>query len=734
MPAVDSPQIGKLAVERGLISFDHLAEAIREHERRLASGAQVSLGDLLVEMELLTRRQLESLQSAGPGAQTRKQPIQGYELQKRLGEGGMGATYLARQLSMDRLVALKVLRRNLARNSDFLSRFSREARLAGRLDHPNIVQALDVGESGGFHYLVMEYVEGRSVYELMPKQGAMAEGQALRLCLQVARALEYAHRHGVVHRDVKPDNILVTGQGVAKLCDFGLARDTHAETRLTQTGMMMGTPHYASPEQARGQKDVDIRSDIYSLGATLYHMVTGQPPFSGSSAAVVMTKHLTEQMPWPADVNPTVSDNCCRLIARMMAKDPADRYATPAELISDLQLVVGGMRPAGADLAAERSAIALSGTLSVPRTPDPARATVQIRSPVPQAEPGEFPEVDGMQWVEASAEVGGAGAEAPLEAGDSGDAAAAAAHSGEAAPAQPFAFRRRPGAHGARAGEAAGGRSAASSALVLGISVAGLVVVAGIVLLAMYVAESRSSGIPAAPGSAPVVSAGGADADANRKLREAVQGLFKGKLRAFNPASRSVELTYDFESPGQIADWQPGPNCRWVVENGRLACKSAAFADFVVWKGELDPQALEVAYSAKGKRDLNCAVCCRAGDPDPASSGWWAAFGALGEVTKAQIGLGGRAVGKAIAWDETITHRLALVKEGGALELRLGGTELLRREFDRSNEGRSVVLWTRNSPTEYDDVVIRGRLDRAWLEAALKAPEAAAPAEQPPGK
>jgi serine/threonine-protein kinase len=370
VPEGSSQQIGRLAVDRGLITATQLREALEEFNVRKAAGGEVPLGEVLVELEFLTRRQLESLlDQQGGETRSRAQPIPGYELIKKLGEGGMAATYLARQATMDRLVAIKIMRKNLARDASFISRFEREARLAGSLNHVNIVGVHDVGEGGGFHYLAMEYVEGRSAGELVPEGGAMGEELALHVALQVARALDYASGHGIVHRDIKPDNILVTVDRIAKVCDFGLARHTGQETRLTQTGMAMGTPHYISPEQARGEKDVDVRSDIYSLGASLYHFVTGEPPFSGSSAMVVVTKHITEQLPWPQDVNPDVSENVCRVIMKMMAKDREDRYATPAELIGDLELVIDGKPPEAASLAADRSSVGMRGALGVKRPP-----------------------------------------------------------------------------------------------------------------------------------------------------------------------------------------------------------------------------------------------------------------------------------------------------------------------------------------------------------------------------
>jgi len=401
MPETPSAkQIGKLALGRGLITVEQLTEAVREHERRRAAGGQVPLGEVLIELDLISRRQLESLLTDQGRPAKKKQPIEGFELLRKLGEGGMGATYLARQKSMDRMVALKVLRRNLSRNQDFVERFVREARLAGRLNHVNIVQSQDVGESSGFHFLVMEYVEGRSAYNMIPRKGGMDEELALHVCMQVARALDFAHKNDIVHRDIKPDNILVTEKGIAKLCDFGLARDTAKETRLTQTGMMMGTPHYVSPEQARGEKDVDIRTDIYSLGATLYHMVTGETPFTGSSAAVVMTKHLTEQMPWPRDVNPDLSEGCCQLIAKMMAKDPANRHADPAELLRDMEMVIDGKRPKSGVLDPALSSIASSGAIT--DAPNATDQTIQLKPERLEGEKpdtGEFALIDGAQWV-----------------------------------------------------------------------------------------------------------------------------------------------------------------------------------------------------------------------------------------------------------------------------------------------------------------------------------------------
>jgi serine/threonine-protein kinase len=362
-------KVARLAVERGLITATQLRLALEEQERRAGAGVEVDIGDLLVERGLLTRGQLDELAEATGGGRRR---LGGYELLSTLGRGGMGSVLLARQVSMDRLVALKVLRPMLAADRDFVTRFLREARLAGKLDHPNLVRAIDVGEAGGRYYMAMEYVEGRTVQEMMDEAGSLPERQALEIALQMARALDCAHRHGIIHRDIKPANILIDKRGVAKLADLGLAKQVGGETRLTQTGVTMGSPDYISPEQAGAGGDVDIRGDIYSLGVSLFHMVTGRPPFDGPSAIAIMTKHVTDRVPWPQDVRPEVSEGCARLIARMTAREPEDRYQTPAELISDVQLVLAGELPGAAPRAVTDPTMVLGP--GAPGTPPVAAA------------------------------------------------------------------------------------------------------------------------------------------------------------------------------------------------------------------------------------------------------------------------------------------------------------------------------------------------------------------------
>ena len=271
-----------------------------------------------------------------------KRILAGYELLTRLGRGSMGAVFLARQVSLDRKVAIKVLSPRLSKNEDYVRRFLREAQAAARLNHTNIISAIDVGDTGKYKYFVMEYAEGPTVADLLDRGGAIDEKRAFGIVLQVAQALGHAHQSGFVHRDVKPANIILTPSGTAKLCDLGLAKEIEEGSGDTQEGQTLGTPDYISPEQARGDMDIDIRTDIYSLGVTLFHMVTGEVPFKGPNPAVVMTKHLTEGVPDARAVNPAVSPQAAQVIRRMMAKNRIERHQSPETLIIDLKAVRSG--------------------------------------------------------------------------------------------------------------------------------------------------------------------------------------------------------------------------------------------------------------------------------------------------------------------------------------------------------------------------------------------------------
>ena len=270
--------------------------------------------------------------------------IPGYVLEEWLGEGTMGAVYRAKQISLDRTVAVKVLTPHLAKNERYLMRFQREARAVAKLNHPNVVSGIDVGEANGCRYFVMEYVEGPTLLQLLEKHGRLDPMTSTRIVRQIARALDHAHKAGLVHRDVKPANIIVTSKShVAKLCDLGLAKEVAEGGADTgEAGRAMGTPFYISPEQARGEPGIDIRSDIYSLGATYYHIVTGRPPFTGTTPAVIMAKHLTEAVEPVRRLLPDVPMGVAAVIEKALAKSRADRYQEPSEMIEELGDIIEG--------------------------------------------------------------------------------------------------------------------------------------------------------------------------------------------------------------------------------------------------------------------------------------------------------------------------------------------------------------------------------------------------------
>jgi formylglycine-generating enzyme required for sulfatase activity/predicted Ser/Thr protein kinase len=264
-----------------------------------------------------------------------------YQVQREIGRGGMGVVYLAHEQSLGRVVAVKVLASRLADDAAYVKRFGREARAVARLDHPNIVHALSVGEQDGLYYIAMQYVKGRSLAQFIREKSPLEWRGALDITRQAAEALAEAHKHGIIHRDIKPDNIMVDETGRVKVMDFGLARATAASTKLTADGTQLGTPMYMSPEQINGNP-VDGRTDIYSLGVTLYEMLTGRPPFQADTPMALMYQITHKPLPDVSKQNAAVPDNVVELVAGMTAQDPGRRYPSAQALRSRLIDVLSG--------------------------------------------------------------------------------------------------------------------------------------------------------------------------------------------------------------------------------------------------------------------------------------------------------------------------------------------------------------------------------------------------------
>ena len=308
-------------------------------------GVQRALPVIAHEMDFLPRPTVEQLlrhvlRRLGHAK------IGNYTVIRQIGRGGMGVVYMAEQLSLKRTVALKLLiRRDMSQK--FVDRFKREGRACALIRHQHLVAAFDVGSADGWHYFSMEYVDGPTVTRAVRENGAFSELEGIRIARQVADALALAHDNGVIHRDIKPGNIMLTKTGLPKLCDLGLARIRNVdETELYEPGTTLGSRRYMSPEQARGVEGIDARSDIYSLGLTLFYMLTGVPPFSDVPKEEVMMEHIRGLLEWPSDVNPNISDELSTMIWRMAAKEPDRRPQGAHQLVEELKQLEEKLRSA----------------------------------------------------------------------------------------------------------------------------------------------------------------------------------------------------------------------------------------------------------------------------------------------------------------------------------------------------------------------------------------------------
>jgi eukaryotic-like serine/threonine-protein kinase len=346
---LDESALEKSILRRGLATAAEI-DACKSHLKQMSNNGPErpkSLLEVMVEAKVLTRSQSMRLQQE-QGDTNRKFQIPGYQIIQRLGKGSMGMVYKARQVSVDRIVAIKILLDPLAQNREFIKRFEREAMIAAKLSHNNVVNAIDAGVVDGHYYFVMEFVEGPTIKEFLDKHKIFEEKEATRITLAIAEALKHANERGLIHRDIKPENVILTKDGTVKLADLGLARLTDDEKwGLAEAGMAIGTPYYISPEQVRGQTNIDIRADIYSLGATLYHMVTGKVPYGGETPNEVMRKHVDPRVTIvpPDHLNTSLSGGLGMVVETMLAKNREHRYSTPDDLILDLKCLQRGESP-----------------------------------------------------------------------------------------------------------------------------------------------------------------------------------------------------------------------------------------------------------------------------------------------------------------------------------------------------------------------------------------------------
>ncbi len=319
----------------------------------------------------------EQPQKSTASGQNRVQQLGDFELKKKLGKGGMGEVFLARQISLDRMVALKTLSKELAKKADFVARFEREAKSMAKIDHPNVVKIYAVDSFKGIHFAAIEYIDGQSVQKWLDHLTQFSIADAVHITIVCLEALKHAHAENMVHRDIKPDNILITKKGIVKVADFGLAKAMDEDVSMTQSGTGLGTPLYMAPEQARNAKHVDHRVDLYALGATLYHMLTGKLPFTGTTALELIMAKEKGTYPTARSVRAEIPERLDLVIDKLMAKDPNHRYKSCDDAMRDLAALslhgetlsfIEGAEPVGPGRGGPSTLATVGGTQQVRRT------------------------------------------------------------------------------------------------------------------------------------------------------------------------------------------------------------------------------------------------------------------------------------------------------------------------------------------------------------------------------
>jgi len=382
-------EFARQALAERRLSAAQLNEIIGAHIGLRERGIQRALPVIAHELGFLARQVVEQLirhvlRRTGP------LPLGPFRLKRQLGRGGMGVVYLAEQVSLKRNVALKLLiRRDMSRK--FIDRFKREGRACALVRHQHLVAAFDVGSADGWHYFSMEYVDGPTLTRLVKEGGPLSELEGVRMTRQAAEALAAAHDAGIIHRDIKPGNIMVTSTGIPKLCDLGLARIRNVdESELYEPGTTLGSRRYMSPEQAQGLHGIDGRSDIYSLGLTLFYAITGTPPFSDVPKEHVMVEHLRGLLEWPADVNPNLSDEVSSMIWRMSARNPKRRPRTSHHLVQELATLEDSLGKR-AEFGPEDREIASQAVLPDSPLFDDSEEAIPDHDPTPDPDSHESP-------------------------------------------------------------------------------------------------------------------------------------------------------------------------------------------------------------------------------------------------------------------------------------------------------------------------------------------------------